>query len=360
MPLSTRNKGIGDWIGHGSYVDERRRLLYVETPKVASSSIKLMLRGLATTEPQRFTPLERASSMPMLIHVREQMPFPRLTDFSGKKRQDIMTGPGWFRFCVVRHPYDRFFSAWRDKIFITEPGFETYAPANGAKFVEFADFASRVVTEENPSNCDHHWRDQVSLLSPDAIAYSRIYDLGNISQLPQDLNKHFLDIDISTQELELTRNNEGWSIPSDGFLSIAIARNLRSFYKADFDRFGFSERETVSATSRSANHLVSEFTAAVFDRNRMIAIQSRCAQASQKRIRRLRRERKIVLIGLIMLGVILAGIAITASGDLDFAPKASWATTQLNYASGLSLQPSDSPAKGSKPSDRTGMTAPAG
>ena len=31
-----------------------------------------------------------------------------------------MTGPGWFRFCVVRHPYDRFFSAWRDKIFITD------------------------------------------------------------------------------------------------------------------------------------------------------------------------------------------------------------------------------------------------
>src|SRR5262249_50069773 len=150
------------------------------------------------------------------------------------------------RFCVIRHPYDRFFSAWCDKIFLCEPGYEAYISADNERFVRFSDFTFKVVNEEDPFTCDPHWRSQTALLLPDHISYNRIYSLDelNLNHLTADLEQHLKTLGINDRVTPLRRINQGWSISAKRFLTTEILSSLRQFYRSDFERFGFAERES--------------------------------------------------------------------------------------------------------------------
>jgi hypothetical protein len=259
-----------EWIGYGSYVDEARRLVYIETPKAGCSSVKHLLRDLIEPRPLQFNPTANQTRLAMMIHDRGQIPLPTLNSFSGARLDDILQGDGWFRFCAVRNPFERFFSAWCEKIFLCEPGYETYLPGPEARHVEFADFYRRVTTRENPLTCDSHWRAQTALLRPDALAYSRIYDVRDLAELPGDLARHFAAIGLDATVPELRRVNEGFSVPSDGFVTPEVLAGLRAFYHADFERFAFSEPKLAWAPERRAAELVNGFTDAIFERNRLI------------------------------------------------------------------------------------------
>ena len=269
-PPSAAEKAVMDWLAYGTYVDERRRILYVETPKCACTSIKHLLRSLNTGTGLAFNPATPETRTDMMIHDRGQIPLRPLTAFQGKALADIVQGEGWFRFCVVRHPIERFFSAWRDKVFLCEPGFERYL-APGRRHVDFTDFYRRIVAHEDPLTCDVHWRMQAALLLPDQIAYSRIYGLNELATLDSDLRQHLSRIGQPADLPPLQRFNEGFAISPEGFLSPEIVAGLRTYYSADFAQFGFPEFEIAPAPERTAADVVNQFTDAVFERNRMIA-----------------------------------------------------------------------------------------
>jgi hypothetical protein len=274
-PLLFADRTVLDWLRYGSYVDEGRRILYVETPKCGCSSIKYLLLGNAGLH---FNPLARQTRLDMMIHDREQNPLPPLTAFPAERLEQILQGDGWYRFCVIRQPAERFFSAWRDKIFLVEPGMEDYLPPDDRRFVEFADFYRRVVTSEDPATCNVHWRAQTALLLPDQIAYSRIYDIAELDQLPGQLRSHLAAQGIEAAIPELKRVNESYSIAPDGFLTPEVLDGLRQFYRADIERFAFADPKVGWAERRSAAGIANQFTDAIFDRNRLIATHSNWLQ----------------------------------------------------------------------------------
>jgi hypothetical protein len=265
---------VRDWLGYGSYVDERRRILYVETPKCGCSSIKHLLRSLAGAGPLGFNPTLGESRLDMMIHDRGQSPLPPLTSFPDSSLDEIVNGEGWFRFAVVRDPAERFFSAWRDKIFLCEPGYERYLTETGKRYIEFEDFYRRVIEREDPETCNPHWRAQSALMLPDRIAYVRIYDIGELNQLPQDLTTHLAAIGQPAEVPVLGRTNEGLTIRADGFLTPEVLANLRYFYRADYARFDFPLSTIAWSEPRKAAELINSFTDAVFERNRAITAYS--------------------------------------------------------------------------------------
>ena len=198
------------------------------------------------------------------------MPLPPLTAFSGERLQETISKPGWFRFCVIRHPYNRFFSVWRDKIFLIEPGFEAYAPPGDEKIVEFEHFLAQVISRDDPCRCDPHWQAQVSLLLPDDIAYTRIYDISDISNLPGDLKTHLVAIGINEDVPRLPKINRSWSIPAEGFFTVDVMAALHQFYHADFARFNFPNVDKHGSSTTKAADWVNEFSNGVFERNQMI------------------------------------------------------------------------------------------
>ena len=271
---SAGERAVMDWLAYGTYVDEKRRILYVETPKCACTSIKHLLRSLNGGGQLVFNPAAPESRIDMMIHDRAQIPLRPLTTFQGKALAEIVQGEGWFRFCIVRHPVERFFSAWRDKVFLCEPGFERYLVPD-QRFVDFTYFFQRVVGREDPLSCDVHWRMQAALLLPDQIAYSRVYGLNDLASLEADLRQHLSALGQSPDLPALQRFNEGFSISPQGFVTPEIAAALHEFYAADFARFAFPDFKIEPGPVRSAADLVNQFTDAVFDRNRMIAAHHR-------------------------------------------------------------------------------------
>lgn len=225
----------------------------------------------------------------MFIHDRSQNPLPALSQFSRAEIKEIISGSGWFRFCVVRHPFDRFFSAWRDKVFLCEPKFERYIQNNDEKFIEFSFFVDSVLRGENPRSCDPHWRSQVALLLPEKIAYTNIYDISNVSRLIVDLQQHLACAEISQTIRPLERQNEGFEISSHGFLTGDVIDGLREFYRADFETFGFAQRVGSTESVKSAKAFTNGFTEAIFDRNRVIGEYIRHAYAAE-RVERLRQH----------------------------------------------------------------------
>jgi len=218
----------------------------------------------------------------MHIHDRSQVPLPPLTAFSRDRCREIVTGVHWFRFCVIRHPYERFFAAWRDKIFLCEPSYEAYGPPGNERFVRFSDFVARVVAEEDPFTCDAHWRSQTALLLPDDIPYKRIYSLDDIDHLTADLQAHLLTVGVSDQVTPLLRINQGWPISAEGFLTKEVLTSLRQFYRSDFERFGFDEREAAVTYAQNDPAVANEFSDGVFSRNRLIAEHINHARAMER------------------------------------------------------------------------------
>lgn len=304
-----RETAMRHLLSHASFVDERHRIVYVETPKVACTSIKFMLRSLSDSRPLRFFPHSHASTASQRIHDRHQMPLRQIASFPRARQESIMNGPGWFRFCVVRHPYDRVFSAWRDKIFVVEPGYEKYQSDKTKKFVEFTDFVAAILTED-PYTCDVHWRAQVSLLLPDQMDYTHIYDMQNVSQIPADLEAHLEAAGASGNTLIMPRINESLPIASDHFMTQDIMASLRKFYDADFERFGFAEREAKISVGASAASLANEYSDAVYDRNRVL--MDHVLRASRQR--RLVRAAGVVCLALVCAAAGFIALSMVMTG----------------------------------------------
>jgi hypothetical protein len=248
-------------------------MLYVETPKVACTSIKHFLREVVGGYPLVAHPGTDQTRLDMLVHVRGENPLPPVIAFHGEERDDILTGPGWFRFCVVRNPIERFFAAWRDKVFLCEPGAaaQKFVPTNGKKHVAFAEFYERVMAEDNPISCDPHWRSQLSLLLPEDIRYTNRYDIGSIGALREDLGRHLKGLGCTDELPQLKRYNEGYRISPAGFVTPAVVEGLKQFYRDDFAYFAFPEFDAARFDPAATATVASELTEAIFDRNRFIA-----------------------------------------------------------------------------------------
>jgi len=281
--LSEHNSYVMNWLYYGTFVDQEKKIFYAETPKTGCTSIKHFFRefyGLGEIAVRPGTGQSRAN---MVIHTRREIPMRTLPSFSDREQEDIVRGPGWFRFCVTRHPFARFFAAWRDKIFLCEPGVASskFVPSGDRKYVDFWDFYAKVMAEDDPFSCDPHWRSQASLLLPEDIHYSRIYDISELASLRDDLDRHLRKLGREERLPELKKYNEGYKISSAGFVTPSVAEGLKRFYESDFAYFSFPEFEAPDVPQASAAALTSELTDAIFDRNRFIAASDNAYDAER-------------------------------------------------------------------------------
>ncbi|QIZ81388.1 sulfotransferase family protein [Thalassovita gelatinovora] len=145
----------------------RYSYVYVETPKVACSSIKRMLQ-IAEVDGD----LSRLSDD---VHDRELSPLkPMYTDPAAFNK--LFDDPGTFRFCFVRNPYSRALSCYLDKFVQNEIARPRFLPQLGFSpdsHVTFRDFLL-AVRDQTEAECNPHWAPQNFLLNPHAMKYSFI------------------------------------------------------------------------------------------------------------------------------------------------------------------------------------------
>lgn len=150
LPFSTINYLIS--------IDAARRIVYLETPKVACTSIKKymidqVLGGTVEMHPDD-------------VHNRETSPLKALSDYADEEIDQILgAGAGFRQFTFVRNPYSRVLSAYLDKLIGNEWERERHLPMFGFEqgshpsFIEFLRRLARISDQDR----DIHYVTQTRL-----------------------------------------------------------------------------------------------------------------------------------------------------------------------------------------------------
>lgn len=246
---------------YASFVDEKHKILYIETPKVASTSILLAFNRMHDrTVIRPFTGTLRETKHEMFVHSRKNAALLPLTAMSPTLQREIFSSPDWLRFAFVRNPYTRVFSHWLNKIFLCEPSAESIFALLGrtvperltsaADSIGFDEFVRSIVARIDLAAADQHFQTQEQLLQPDFFEYSFI---GRIENLADDFARVQAHAKANGGALPgPERQNptlENWQ----GFYDKDLAAIVAEIYAVDFMRFGYDtalNKSSLSAARR--------------------------------------------------------------------------------------------------------------
>jgi glycosyltransferase involved in cell wall biosynthesis len=229
-------------LSYSSYVNLDRRYLYFEAPKAACSTMKWLLHSVERLPPIRpFVGPNREARRDMFIHVRENLPIPSLLQLDDDEQEFVLTSPEVMRFTVVRNPYTRLESAWKDKVQLCAPGYEDLCidikgalPAGDdpASLVSFREFVT-AVEGQDIARCDSHWRAQWEHTLRGAMNFSHV---GRTEDLPAQLTVFFDHIGEPNRAVpQLNVIDRGTEYTDE------IAERVYRLYRRDFDAFDYAQ-----------------------------------------------------------------------------------------------------------------------
>ena len=290
-------KAIVDSVAYGTFVSLQHKILYTETPKAACTTIKHLLRELSHAPPLKYEigPLHE-SRRDMFIHIRSNVPLPSLVDLDSDTQKQVLTDPTFFRFCIVRNPYSRVISAWKNKIVQCEPGYELIyerlagspPPLEAKSIPSLAAFLHFLKTEQDLDNCNPHWQRQLTHVLHSAIPYTHIGKLETLSETLSKLYSH-----LGTAVFQETPNkNRSAGDSRFNCLTQSTADIIYQMYKGDFTTFEYAADSWHSyALTNTQNSSVSEtkFLDEIIERNLVISyLYEQCQSNYRYSARRLR------------------------------------------------------------------------
>lgn len=205
----------------------------------------------------------------MFIHERSNISIPSLLDLDDATQEYVLNAPDFMRFTVIRNPYRRLESAWRDKIQLCAPSYELYARRIKGRLpdgnepdslVSFSEFVT-ALAQEDLANCDAHWRLQTVQTLRGALNFTHIGRLEDFAKTRDAFLAHC-----------------GKSLPADtkamnqmagpSHYDQALADRVYELYEQDFIAFSYDK----ASWRRPSMHAIPEsrFVDEVLERNLMI------------------------------------------------------------------------------------------
>lgn len=228
---------------YGSYLSEKYKLFYVETPKSACTSIKHMFTVIENKpyDPTQQKPYFRETKMSMFIHQRKHIRIPTLLSASENIFTEIFNGDtSWHRFAVSRNPYSRIVSFFYNKIITNEPGYnELYsqfgaANSNRELLDKFEAFVFDVA-EKFDAYCDNpHINLQTTLLMKNIIKYDRVYKFEEMSPLREIISERTGITNFRIPNINKSTSGD-WNL----MFNERTAAVVKELYKSDFANFDY-------------------------------------------------------------------------------------------------------------------------
>ncbi|KAM9836229.1 carbohydrate sulfotransferase 10 [Aulostomus maculatus] len=240
------------------FVCDKHRILFCQTPKVGNTQWKKVLIVLNGA----FSSVEKIPEN--LVHDHDKNGLPRLSSLSPQEITHRLNT--YFKFFIVRDPFERLISAFKDK-FIKNPRFEPWykhdiAPAIIRKYrkshrdsgttaagLHFEDFVRYLGDVEGRRRMDRqfgehiiHWVTYAELCAPCEINYNV---LGHHETLEQDaphiLRAAGIDELVSYPAIPpgITRYNKTKVQSYFSGISKRDIRRLYARYQGDFELFGY-------------------------------------------------------------------------------------------------------------------------
>ncbi|MBV9570256.1 MAG: sulfotransferase family 2 domain-containing protein [Alphaproteobacteria bacterium] len=214
------------------FVSLRHRYLFTSNEKVANSTLRATFQSLECNGhlPRHYKPFKRWTGP--LLQPSDIGEFPAL-----------LNDPGIRKFCVVRHPYTRLISCFRDK-FEREPrgaGYRRKMRELGLpcrKKLGFGEFLE-AVSRQPQQLMNSHWRIQYYNVFMDRIHYGEIIRYEELPErLPRLLTELYHKADAGAV---LTRHRQEKS--SDALVEQYFTPELKALahevYGLDFQTFGY-------------------------------------------------------------------------------------------------------------------------
>tara|TARA_A100001391_G_scaffold273_5_gene729 strand:+ start:4629 stop:5426 length:798 start_codon:yes stop_codon:yes gene_type:complete len=222
-------------VNYLTHIDDKRRVVYVETPKVACTSIKKFMMD-------QYVGGSFDLSSPNKVHDRQLSPLRQLSEYSAGDGLDVW-GAGYRRFSFVRNPYTRLLSGYLDKLIHNEWERERHLPMMGfepGSYPTLLEFLERLAQKPDGER-DIHFATQSSLLMIGRVEYDF---LGRFEEFQSELQKLKVSFYDSRQEAE-SYEDFGKHHASNASKKIRQyygsreAELVQSIYHADFENFGY-------------------------------------------------------------------------------------------------------------------------
>jgi len=233
-----------------TFVVEQRRVLYVTTPKAACTSLLWLLLHVAGADPDALADSPSAQPLQTLrVHDRQRFPVPSLATVDSHVRERALTEDSWLRFCVVRNPYARLYSAWEDKVLVGDPALQGRFGTPGAGDVvgddgqldvraAFSAFVEELARQPERYVTDPHFMPQHEVVRADDLPYTDVVRLEQLEQFVPRLRAQVVDHGGSDPGTP-PRSNRGLGHPWRAAYDAETAERAREVYQADFQRWGY-------------------------------------------------------------------------------------------------------------------------
>jgi hypothetical protein len=252
---SLKPDGVASRLRNSSFVSLPRRYMYFDVPKAACSTMKHLLRRL-----EGLGPLKRPADpgwldtrRDMWVHDRSNLPLPSLVELDEMTQREVIESPHFFRMVVVRNPYTRLVSAWKDKVFLCDEitGRDVYLQIKGRLPeiheqlpISFDEFVQFVEGQCNLPSCDFHWKRQVEYTFFPAMNFSHVIKIEELKEGLRQFQRH---LGLS-EPLVADGRNESLPLGKATYTK-ELADRVYSLYRPDFDSLGY-DRETWAAPAR--------------------------------------------------------------------------------------------------------------
>lgn len=236
--IATIKEAFGPEIDPFLHISLKHRYMYVQTPKVASTTLK---RALVTLEIKNTRlRLGDIGLHPDLLNSVHVKPY----QLSDDLLSEVLFSDGYFRFCFCRNPFARILSAYLDKIQrLDKPEgalFRRHAGLDAEADVTFAKFLDVLSASRNHKHkWDPHWRPQFNLLRPDILRYGLI---GRIETFDADYAgvRSCLDGKIDAYE-DISPHKTGASDKLKDYFTPALTDIVSQVFADDFAHFGYEK-----------------------------------------------------------------------------------------------------------------------
>jgi dermatan 4-sulfotransferase 1 len=235
----TNGKTTPKDFNYAVHVSLKYKYIFVETPKVACSTIKMTLQGMELEESN----FKREESY--ALHAREFSPLLALQHIPNFER--FFDKKDFFLFCFVRNPYSRLLSCYLDKIEKPKDNFSFKKnilksmglDENKIEYqISFEDFVLAVERQDS-LEMDYHWRQQTYLTCQDVIKYNYIGRLEMFSDDFFSIGKS-LSPAFSNYYKVAIRHKSGANDLMKKYYSDDLYERVYKIYEMDFINFSYS------------------------------------------------------------------------------------------------------------------------
>lgn len=236
FPVWFRNRFEGkiSWMEFNQNVaiDMKRKYLYMETAKVACSTIKSRLTK------DLIGPLPGTKEVHPTVFAS---PFIKPFQLPDGLMRRILSTDDFYRFTYLREPVERVLSAYLDKIGRdTQQRKRFYAQhlpdVDPDEAISLELFLDTIAKLPNPRAYDKHWRPQSDLIMGDKVQY---HFVGCFGRFEEDWAKIVEAIGLPKDEtpVDIVWHATSASEKIDAHITPGIRKKIETLYAADFDLY---------------------------------------------------------------------------------------------------------------------------